>query len=350
MERKQKICHISSLFAVVLLLLSFHLLGGGSAVCAGDAANAGEINTSVPSARKRELSSNKLNALALQQREESARQRREQLQSSSFDFLGVESSSEKRPDTSRIAAMTGKTAAQNTVVTPKVTKPAQSATASSSRSVSREVMREKRRRLQEMYGIELPEEQPVTVQQEESAATIGRQEYDVEETKPQAFHGISEGYAIGTSDVRAVVHGDQRNLGHGSTLKLRLLDPVSTIYGTVPANTLVYGRLFFSSNRAMVQLESITYRNRVIPFRASVYDMDGFEGISVPENMVHNAGQQASQNVISSTPVHISTGIGMVTSAANAVGTAVKAAVQGSVREQKISISSNYSVILKSEL
>ena len=214
-------------------------------------------------------------------------------------------------------------------------------------------MQEKRRRLQEVYGIDLPDKEEETAKTTPPVAETGsapRPSRTAAAAAPHPFHGLNEEYALSSSDIRAVVHGDQKHLGEGSMIKLRLLDPVATNYGTVPANTLVYGKLCFASNRVLVHLESITYRNRVIPFKASVYDMDGFEGISVPENAIHDTGQQATRNVVSSTPVNVSTGIGMVTSAVNAVGNALKASVQGSVREQKISISSNYSVILKSDL
>ena len=349
MQSKQKLLHVSSVFGTGLLLLAFHLLGGGSGARTVGHAGLGDINTEVPAAKARELSSDKLDALSLQEREESAQRRREQLQASSFDFLSETMAPEVVScEESRSAAPVRTTSVSEVTRT----EPARPAPASS-RSRSH-VMQEKRRRLQEVYGIVLPEQDTeeeakavpvVTGKEDRSLSTRA-----VKEAGTQPFHGIGDEFERSAGDIRAVVHGDQKNLAQGSMIKLRLLDPVVTGYGTVPANTLVYGKLSFASNRVMVHLESITYRNRVIPFKASVYDMDGFEGISVPENVVHDTGQEATRNVVSSTPVSIPTGVGMVTSAVNAVGSALKASVQGSVREQKISVSSNYSVILKSDI
>lgn len=357
MSPKQKLLHMSSVFGATLLLVAYFLLGGGTAVEEVVREPENRINTDIPAAGRRDLVSGKLAALALQEREESARRRQEQLQSSFFNMLEdtasvspslrEETLPDREPARTVAPAAAGRPKARQE---PAASGSRLTASAPPVRKSGTAVMREKRRRLREVYGIDLPGEEAENEAVPAEAPVAASAQAESEPSAPAAFHGIGDGGVSAATDIRAVVHGDQKNLNQGSMIKLRLLDPVVTDYGTVPVNTLVYGRLYFSSNRAMVQMESVTLRGRVIPFRASVYDMDGFEGISVPENLVHDTGQNATGNAVSATRFNIAAGTGIIATAAGAAASAVKAAVQGSVRERKISVSSNYSVILKRDI
>lgn len=163
----------------------------------------------------------------------------------------------------------------------------------------------------------------------------------------KGFFGI-DGVAKSKSDnIRAVVHGEHKNLHSGATVKMRLLDNIKLGEWRVPKNTFVYGVLSFSKGRAQITIENINLEDNIIPFKGTIYDKDGFEGIYVPDNVVDDAKRKAGGDAISSLDVNVSSASSLINSGVNAVTGAVKSAVSGSVREEKITISTNYQLTIK---
>ena len=87
----------------------------------------------------------------------------------------------------------------------------------------------------------------------------------------------------------------------------------------------------------------------IIPFNASIYDQDGFEGLYTPDNIIDEAKRDVANDVISSTNLNISGGIPFLSSATNAVTSAIKSISQAAVKEKKLNISSNYQVNIRYE-
>lgn len=165
--------------------------------------------------------------------------------------------------------------------------------------------------------------------------------------KKKGFYSIDGASKSKSENIRAVVHGEHKNLRAGATVKLRLLDPLEIDGFKVPRNTFVYGQLTFSSNRAKIRIDNINYENNIIPFKGTIYDKDGFEGICMPENVVDNATREAGSQAVSSQSVNLATPSSAISSGINAIGSAIKSAVSGSIKEGKVSISTNYQVTIK---
>jgi hypothetical protein len=83
----------------------------------------------------------------------------------------------------------------------------------------------------------------------------------------------------------------------------------------------------------------------IIPFRGIIYDKDGFQGIYVPDNIVDDTKREIGGNVIKDINLNGIPGGGLVSSAVNSI----KNAASGSVKEEKISISTNYLVTIKQD-
>jgi hypothetical protein len=96
----------------------------------------------------------------------------------------------------------------------------------------------------------------------------------------------------------------------------------------------------------LIHIENVQYQNAIYPFRGTIYDKDGFEGLYVPDNRVDEATRKAGSQALSNMNVRIPSA-SLVASAANAALGAVQSVAQSSVSEQKISISSNYLVTIK---
>lgn len=204
---------------------------------------------------------------------------------------------------------------------------------------------EQLRRIEEMQN----PKPKVTATTVEKKSNIPVAEVEGKETQ-KGFYGI-EGSSSkkGSNNIRAVVHGEHANLRSGATVKMRLLDNIRIGEYRVPQNTFIYGKLSFSKGRAQIFVENINYNNNIIPFQGVIYDKDGFEGIYVPDNVVDETARKAGSSAVSAVDVNISSPSSIVNSGFNAVTGAIKSAVSGSVKEEKISISTNYLLTIKQQ-
>lgn len=177
----------------------------------------------------------------------------------------------------------------------------------------------------------------------------GEEKVKAEVPKPvKGFYSLQGQKREKSQNIRAVVHGEHKDLRAGSVVKLRLLDEADLDGYHIPRNTFVYGTLSFSGNRAQITIENINMDNNIIPFKGVIYDKDGFQGIYVPDNKVSETAQQAGADMVSAVDVAVS-GTSFLTSPVNAVGNAIQGVATASIREPKISISTNYQVTIKPE-
>ncbi|WP_188930157.1 conjugative transposon protein TraM [Puia dinghuensis] len=117
------------------------------------------------------------------------------------------------------------------------------------------------------------------------------------------FFGLSDGpdsSAASTSSpaIQAVVHTDQL-IQTGSTVKLRLLQPIYVGGQKIPANTFIYGPASITGERVSIELTNAIYDGRIYPISLKVYDgVDGLEGLYVPGMITRDiVKQNMSQGV-----------------------------------------------------
>jgi hypothetical protein len=340
MNIQQKKLHIFSLFVSVLLIFCFYILGGGTNVEEQDDV-VDTFNTSLPDANLEDLSESRLDAIYRAEDINEKNKRLEARQRNSFRWLIEE-------DSVFSEMMVTEDAPVEPIEEEVEEKPRRR---SGSRKLSdRELfelerqllLEQKRRELELKLGLANQDERPKEAPKKSADIVVGKQ-------KNKGFYGLATEEIDYKPDIRALVHGEYRNIKAGAIVKFRIIDEF-TINGIfIPKNTFLYGQLSFSSTRAMIKIENIQYRNTIIPFNASIYDQDGFEGLYTPDNIVDEAKRDVANDVISSTNLNISTGIPFVNSAANAVTSAIKSISQSVVKEKKLSISSNYQVNIRYE-
>lgn len=208
---------------------------------------------------------------------------------------------------------------------------------------------ERERRLQELYyGKKVVNELPQTSSSTEDEPT--ENEKDVKTTKNKnGFRtlGVSASSTAPKGSVRAVIHGEQKDITESSQIKLRILDPIEVDGFMIPRNTIIFGMASFSENRVNIDIENIAFRNNIYPFRGRIYDQDGFLGIYIPDNLVNDAKTEASSETVSSADVNFSGLTGIVSSGANAIVNAAKNVVTGSIRRTKVTLPANYKLIIK---
>lgn len=213
----------------------------------------------------------------------------------------------------------------------------------------KEAMANKRKRISEQTGIDITEpedHQEQTPMATASAPTQGNG--NSVKKKSKGFRPMGGGEAtVDKSSIRAVIHGEQKDITTASQVRIRLLDNVNVNGLTIPKNTMVYAKASFSSNRIHLNIESITYNSNVYPFDAVIYDLDGFEGLYVPDNAVNEAGKQTTSGVVSGSGVGITTTQRAVTSLITNTTSAIKNATNNKIKETKVTLPSNYKLIIK---
>jgi conjugative transposon TraM protein len=118
-----------------------------------------------------------------------------------------------------------------------------------------------------------------------------------------SFYGLSESPDTTRGKdaaIRAVVHQTQ-TLHEGSTIKLRLLQPVYIGEREIPKDQFIYGRCTVSDERLLIKLDKLIYADDVYPIALTVYDgADGQEGLSVPGAITRDASKQQADRLIQS--------------------------------------------------
>lgn len=148
--------------------------------------------------------------------------------------------------------------------------------------------------------------------------------------------------------ITAVIHGEQRNITSSSIVKLRTQQDFEINGTTIPRNTIVYGKAQISTNKVKINIDQIIYKDTPYPFKGRIYDLNGSEGLYIPDNAVNEGIKDGTGDMISETDVSIkgSSVTGLISSGANALTHAVKRMADNKNKEVKVTLSANYRLII----
>lgn len=341
MNRKQKQLHVFSILAFLLLVCCFYILGGASNVDEEDIVD-DTFNTSLPDANLEDLSETRLDAIYREEEINYKQKRLETRQNNSFKWLIEEDSVSSEVMVAEdilVECKDEKIKPERKKVRREKNEPSNEELFEKEKQM---VLDKKRKELEEKLGLVDTKDENVQEKRKNTEIIVGREQ-------KKGFYGLKKEERDFKPDIRALVHGEYRNIKTGAIVKFRIIDEFSINGIHIPRNTFIYGQLSFRSGRAMINIENIQYNNLIIPFNASVYDQDGFEGLYTPDNIVDETKRDVANDVISSTNINLSGGLPLLTGAANAVTSAIKSASQSTLREKKLNISSNYKVNIRYE-
>lgn len=372
---KQKMFHIYSIIIFIGACLIFYILGGGTNVQEEDTTQ--EVKIELPSIGSQvELAEDVFDASEKSSAFRLRKEKEELIAGSAFDWYNNDSKDsissdaispisayESEEDKLRRTIQQSNDLASSFLnkkeeerTTPKRSHSGSSSSSSHSsvssdraeRQARYEQARERNEKALEEYrermnASQKKKEEPKKVEEKKIYAEI-----DNGNTK-KGFYSISSAENNINRDIRAVVHGEYKNISTGSQVKLRLLDNIKIGNVRIPKNTFVYALLSFGNGRAQLKTEQINYNGKMIPFEGIIYDRDGFMGLYIPDNTVSSTKKEAGAEVVSGVDLNISSPSSFVSSAINSVTGAVQSAVSGSIRDEKITISANYQLIIKQE-
>lgn len=171
------------------------------------------------------------------------------------------------------------------------------------------------------------------------------------EKKRRGFNSISLVRKDETNAIKAFVHSTQTVMV-GSTLKMQLAENCLTDDGRrVRKGTPVYGQVTgIDGERVNVKITTINIDNNILPFKKCVYSKDAIEGIYVPGNPKSEAAQEAGSAAVQGSNANITGGFDLgtqlVAGAANSVINATKSATSKNIRKIKVTIKTNYQLLL----
>ena len=218
--------------------------------------------------------------------------------------------------------------------------------------IEKEKEKEKRTRLERLRTLYM---NPTPIDDEKPKETHNEafteksvQEKEVNQPQKNGFRPInSSGKSVNKGQIKAVVHGEQKNVTTSSQVSLRILEPIVINGTTIPENTIIIGKASFSQNRVNIRIENIVYKEQVYPFKGTIYDRDGFQGIYFPENLVNDVQKEAGSESITDSDIRLGSVSGILNTGANAIIHATKSVINGSVRDVKVTLASNYNLIIK---
>lgn len=207
-------------------------------------------------------------------------------------------------------------------------------------------MAKKRKRISEQTGIDITEKEEVEDKKVTTSPSIVEKKTETKKNKGFKPMG-GKGANNSSHSIRAVIHGEQKDITTASQVKIRLLDNVNVAGISIPRNTMVYARASFTANRILLNIESIAYNDNVYPFDAQIFDVDGFEGLYIPDNAVNDAGKETTSNTLSGEGVGITTTQRTLSKIITTTSSAVKSAASNKIRETKVTLPANYKIIIK---
>jgi conjugative transposon TraM protein len=127
----------------------------------------------------------------------------------------------------------------------------------------------------------------------------------------------------------------------GSRIRLRLLDDMQAGPYLIKKDTYLYALITgFNGQRVMLSVKSIIYQDKILPVKLEVYDLDGLEGLYVPESAFRDFTKDASTSVIQGIDMQNSSN-SFVMSAAGQLFQSTSSAIAGMIRKNKAKIKYN---------
>lgn len=152
--------------------------------------------------------------------------------------------------------------------------------------------------------------------------------------------------------IRVCVDEDQ-TLSSGDRIRLRLLESMYAGGIMIPAGTVLFGHSGIAGQRMKVVVTEVEYRGDIIPVELTAHDLDGAEGLYVPDSQERTAAKEAAASIGSGLGTSISftrsAGQQVAMDLVRGVMTGGTQYLASKLREVKVSVKSGYQLLLISK-
>jgi len=146
--------------------------------------------------------------------------------------------------------------------------------------------------------------------------------------------------------VAAVIHENQV-VGNGSVLKMRLLEDYHAGSVKVRKGTFVYGAVQLNGERMKIRVGNINVNGRIVNTKLEVHDIDGIQGIYVPEMLDREVIIRSADQSVQSIGLGQNISSALISEATSAGIQAAKSLFSKRARRIRIELKSDYRLLLK---
>ncbi len=147
--------------------------------------------------------------------------------------------------------------------------------------------------------------------------------------------------------IAAVVH-DEQILVSGAFVKIRIKQAFYVAGILVPSGSFLYGNCSLSGERLMISVTSVRAGNSVLPVGLSVYDLDGNAGIRIPGSISRDASKQSTDQALQQVAL-TTLDPSLTAQATTAAVETAKTLISKKVRLIRVTVKSDYPILLKSD-
>lgn len=143
------------------------------------------------------------------------------------------------------------------------------------------------------------EKQKKALEKEANLLTVRKADDKFNDDNSSAFFELVEPNAnMNIDNTFKASFFNKQTLISGSTVKIKLDEPININNIIVPKNSFVYGKAVITKDRLEIQINSIRYKDYLFPVKLRVYDYDGLSGIHIPGSIERKlAKQEASRSI-----------------------------------------------------
>ncbi|HNP25092.1 MAG TPA: conjugative transposon protein TraM [Panacibacter sp.] len=163
-----------------------------------------------------------------------------------------------------------------------------------------------------------------------------------------AFFGLDAGVELSADTIntlRAIIHETQ-TIVNGGTVKMRLVQDAYINSIKIPNGNFIYGTASLNNERLKVEINSIRFGNSLYPVKLKAFDLDGLEGIYIPDAIGSELAKQSSDNALQNISM-MSVDPTLTEQAASAGINAAKTIFSKKVKLVKVTLKAGYQVLLK---
>ena len=132
----------------------------------------------------------------------------------------------------------------------------------------------------------------------------------------------------------------------GSRIRLRLLDDINVGRYLIRKGTYLYALITgFSGQRVTLAVKSIIYQDKILPVKLEIYDLDGLQGLYVPESAFRDFTKDLGTNTVQGVTIN-DDGTGsaasqLMMSSVDKIFESTSSAIAGVIRKNKAKIKYN---------
>lgn len=147
------------------------------------------------------------------------------------------------------------------------------------------------------------------------------------------------------SFIKAVIDEDIKGY-LGSRIRIRLLEDIYIGQLKIEKGTVLYALISgFSLQRVNLNIVSVMYQNEILPINLNIYDVDGMEGLYVPQSVFREMSRTMAENTIQGQNISM-TDSNFFTNAVTSVFQSTSKSIADLIRKNKVKIKYNSYVYL----